>query len=138
MKYEFKINQKEDCFRIREEVFVKEQHFEDEFDAIDDTCTFITLYDGDVCIGCARVFKDSNPNIGIFGRLAITKAYRGQHLGSEIVKYAEGILKDMGVKEIHLHAQLEKLPFYEKLGYEAYGDIEKEEYMDHQWMRKDI
>ncbi len=138
MSYTFKIGQKEDCFKIREEVFVVEQHFEDEFDDIDNYCTFITVYDGDTCIGCARIFTEDNPDVGIFGRLALLKEYRGKHLGSEIVKYAEGLFKEMGVKEIRLHAQLTKLGFYERLGYEAYGPIEKEEYMEHQWMRKEL
>ena len=47
MELKFKLNQKDDCYKIREKVFMEEQGFEVEFDDIDNFCTFITLYDGD-------------------------------------------------------------------------------------------
>lgn len=136
MELKFKLNQKEDCYKIREKVFMEEQGFEVEFDDIDNFCTFITLYDGDQCIGCARFFDGQEEGIKIFGRLAVLKEYRGQKLGTRILKYAEDIMREQDVREIHLHAQCHAVPFYIGLGYVSYGEVELDETVEHIWMKK--
>ena len=35
-----------------------------------------------------------------------------------------------------LHAQLQAKPFYEKLGFKAYGEIDYDEDCPHTWMKK--
>lgn len=137
MEVTYKINQKEDCFYIRKIVFMDEQGFENEYDEIDNNATFITIYDGDLCIGCARLFNGEE-NIKIFGRLAILKKYRGKKLGTKVLQYAEKIAKEQGAKEIHLHAQCQAIDFYIPFGYETYGEIELDESVEHQWMKKII
>ena len=37
-----------------------------------------------------------------------------------------------------LHAQLQAKPFYEKLGFKAYGEIDYDEYCPHTWMKKEM
>ena len=138
MNLSFKINQKDDCYMIRKQVFMDEQGFENEYDEIDDWCTFLTLYDDDICIGCARFFESGQKDIWIFGRLALIKTYRGKHLGKEIVLYAERYLKQREAKEIHLHAQCSKIAFYESMGYACYGDIDLDEGVKHIWMKKKL
>ena len=132
--YTFKLNQKEDCFYIRQKVFVEEQGFHNEFDEIDHTCTHISLYLNDQVIGCARVFDDEKGLI--IGRIAILKEYRGQHLGSKILEYIHEYAKTHGYKETHLHAQCRACKFYETLGYVSYGNIEFDEHVEHIWMKK--
>lgn len=138
MTYTFRLHQKDDCFAIRKKVFMEEQGFEQEFDAIDEHCTFITMYDDETCIGCARVFEGEKPGQMIFGRLAVLPAYRGRGIGSKILEYAETILRRQGADEIQLHAQCRAMPFYQKLGYEAYGPVELDETVEHIWMKKKL
>ncbi len=136
MEIEFKLNKKEDCFYIRKLVFMEEQGFENEFDDIDNDCTFITIYDHNRCIGCARIFKGEEEGKVIFGRLAILKEYRGKKLGSRLLEYAQTIAKEQGYQEMHLHAQCHAIPFYEAFGYTTYGPIELDETVEHIWMKK--
>lgn len=35
-----------------------------------------------------------------------------------------------------LHAQVQAKPFYEKLGFKAYGEIDCDEFCPHTWMKK--
>ena len=39
---------------------------------------------------------------------------------------------------MHLHAQCNAQPFYQKCGYVAYGLIEFDEHVEHQWMSKSL
>ena len=47
----------EEAKKIRLEVFVKEQGFEEEFDSVDDTAAHIVLFDGKLPSGCAASLK---------------------------------------------------------------------------------
>lgn len=49
---------------------------------------------------------------------------------------AEAEAGRQGAQKIILHAQCRVRPFYQKLGYAAFGPIEFEEHVEHQWMEK--
>ncbi|MDE6195741.1 MAG: GNAT family N-acetyltransferase [Erysipelotrichaceae bacterium] len=135
----WKINEEKDYRKIREEVFIKEQGFQEEFDEIDQYATHITLYVNQEVIGCGRVFSSSLSSTSYtLGRLAILKAYRAQGYGETLVKLLEEQVKKLGGKEIILHAQVRAIPFYEKLGYEKCSEIEMEEHVPHMYMKKAI
>jgi predicted GNAT family N-acyltransferase len=122
---------------IREEVFVKEQGFVDEFDETDQKATHIILYnEKDRPIATCRVFTENDPNAYILGRLAVVKDYRGEGLGSYVVEQAEKCVCEKGGKSISLHAQYRAKEFYQKLGYQEYGPIENEQGCPHIWMKK--
>ena len=56
-------------------------------------------------------------------------------IGTMMVQYVTSHICD---GDIILHAQLQAVPFYEKLGFQAYGEIEYEEHCPHTWMKKII
>ena len=132
----FELNKKEDCFYIREKVFVEEQGFHNEFDDIDHTCTHISLYVNNEVAGCARVFEEEGKLI--VGRIALLKEFRGQGLGTKILEYVHEYARNHNYKETHLHAQCRACKFYESLGYTSYGPIEYDEHVEHIWMKKAI
>ena len=134
--YSFRLNKKEDCYYIRQKVFVDEQGFNNEFDEIDNICTHISLYLDDKVIGCARVFED-NGNL-IIGRIALLKEVRGLGLGTKILEYVHDFARKNNYAETHLHAQCRASKFYESLGYESYGPIEYDEHVEHIWMKKKL
>ena len=71
-----KDNQK-DAFEIRKSVFVEEQGYENEFDDIDNTCDYVTVYFDGNAVGTGRLFPDpAEPGTYIFGRIAVLKEYR--------------------------------------------------------------
>ena len=121
---------------IREEVFVKEQGFEEEFDSVDNIATHILAYDENKVVATCRFFKQEN--YYLIGRIAVIKEYRGSGIGREMIRYAEEQIKIIGGKEIKIHAQLRAQGFYTKLGYLSTGDCDYDEGCEHIWMKKNI
>jgi predicted GNAT family N-acyltransferase len=129
---------KEECFRIREEVFVVEQNVpvdleRDEHDS--KALHFIALADGQF-VGTARVVLRDNGTSAKIGRVAVCRSNRGLGIGKLLIAAIEG---DPDLRHVHsflLDAQTHALQFYAHLGYEAYG----QEFMDagipHRHMKK--
>lgn len=144
--YRFDDN-KEDAFAIRRKVFIDEQGFVDEFDEIDEDprMVHLTMYCDGTLAGCARVFSSelepklaSEEGVWVLGRFAILPEYRKYGLGTKILEAAEEVARRNGARRCVLHAQCRVQPFYQKSGYEAFGPIEFEEHVEHQWMGKDL
>lgn len=137
----------EDAFKIREAVFMVEQGFKNEFEDKDSDPRMIHLtayIDGDLA-GCARVFPsimedglEAEDGLWIFGRLAVLPRFRKQGLGSSILNEAESVALENGASSVALHAQCNAQHFYSKNGYDAFGPIEFDEHVEHQWMRKSL
>ena len=104
---------------IRYEVFVEEQKVpvELEQDHHDATATHVLakMADGR-SIGTGRLLTD-----GRIGRLAVRKEFRGQGVGTAIVKKLVAQATHRNLPHVLLHAQVQSIPFYEKLGFKAQG-----------------
>lgn len=121
---------------IREEVFMKEQGFKNEFDEIDPKAMHIELYEEEP-LGCARIYK-KDEHTYIVGRIAILPQYRGNHYGYEIMSIIENQCKLLGADRIELSAQVRVSSFYEKMGYKKTGEEYLDEYCPHIRMYKEI
>ena len=120
--------------RIRIAVFMEEQGFVDEFDALDDLCTHYVAFDGEDAVATCRTWiADDGYHLG---RLAVMKSHRGQGLGALMLQEAEAYVKSIGGESISLHAQCRAEAFYRKSGYSPYGEIDYDEGVEHIHMRK--
>lgn len=135
MKYQFYNELPKDAKYIREEVFMKEQGFQDEFDEIDDHCLHLVIED-DKAIGCARMYEKNNEMV--LGRIAVLKEYRHLHIGSYILKTLEEKAKELGYSKVVLSAQVRAQLFYEKNGYQTQGEEYLDEYCPHIFMYKEL
>jgi len=126
-----------DAKKIREEVFIKEQGFINEFDDIDDVAYHIVLYKNGVAVATGRLFSEDNYTCKI-GRVAVLKAYRKQHFGELIIKNLEEKAKELGAKQIHLSAQVQAKGFYKKLNYKCIGGVYLDEECLHILMAKSL
>lgn len=128
-----------DAEKIRTEVFIDEQGFQNEYDEIDSIAAHVVLYDSqDVPVATCRVFFDSNLKSYVIGRLAVLKKHRGENLGTNVVKAAEEYIRKNGGHSVILHAQCRVSNFYQKLGYVSYGEVEDDEGCPHIHMRKQL
>ena len=123
---------------IREQVFVKEQGFCEEFDDIDGSAAHLVLFDEEMPVATCRFFLNEEKGAYILGRIAVQKEYRGQNLGAYVLRAAEEEIRKQGGRCISLHAQEGASGFYEKQGYDAYGEIDYEEDCPHIWMSKSL
>ena len=128
----------DDARRIRTEVFVEEQGFKVEFDETDNTAVHLVMYDGDTAAAVCRYFFDKDHGCFMIGRVAVSKQYRGKHLGSEIMKEAEKFIVADGGTTLAVSAQCRVREFYEKLGYTACSAEYLDEYCPHILMSKNV
>jgi len=118
----------EECFRIREEVFIVEQSVPVELERDEDDCEalhFIALVDGR-SVGTARVLLRDNGRSAKIGRVAVCRSNRGLGIGKLLIAAVEASPDLRDVDNFLLDAQTHALQFYARLGYEAFG----EEFMD--------
>jgi|SRR5690554_4783080 len=112
------------AYFVRTKVFVEEQKCppEVEFDVIDKISEHAVLYDhGKNPIGTARIYERT-PGQASIGRVAVLKEYRGKGHGAYIVEKCIERLEEQGYESILIHAQTYAIPFYERLGFEAFGE----------------
>lgn len=125
-------------YRIREEVFLKEQKFKVEFDETDRTAWQILLLDDGIPIAAGRLFpKGPQSGAYILGRIAVVREKRGRHYGAEMVRALEQKAASLGAAQFELSAQAHARGFYEKLGYLAVGDLYFDEHVPAIRMLKD-
>jgi len=75
---------------------------------------FILTYDSER-VGIATTI--SFGNIGWFGNLIVNEKQRKKGAGSMLVRHAVKYLKDNNVETVGLYSYIEKVPFYERLGF---------------------
>lgn len=125
-----------DVMSVRETVFIHEQGFSYDADEIDNHCTHVVFYDGQVPFATGRTFIENGNNI--IGRVCVLKDYRGKNYGAQLIQQLENKAKEQGATSTHLGAQCRVQPFYEKMGYSAVGEIYYEEDCPHVHMEKQL
>lgn len=134
--FRFSFNEKKyakPAFEIRRKVFVEEQNVDpdlefDEYEAI--ATHYLLMFDGKP-IGAARWRQTEN---GLkLERFAILKGYRNKKLGERLL---DKVLDDVGNlnQNVYLHSQIKAIPFYERAGFAAVGDIFEEAGIQHYYM----
>lgn len=126
---------KEELSSVRHEVFVLGQKVPEELevDGKDGHCSHILALADGKPVGTARLTPD-----GHIGRVAVLKDFRRFGIGKEIMEHMEEIAFETGFDTVELGAQLHAVPFYEKLGYKAYGEVFIEAGIEHRHMKKDL
>lgn len=118
---------------IRHEVFVEEQQVPAalEMDEMDAVCLHaLALSDTGEGIGTGRLLPD-----GHIGRMAVCKPWRGQGVGSALLKALMAAARDRGDAEVVLAAQVHAQAFYVHHGFVAEGQVFTEAGIPHVLMR---
>jgi len=124
-----------DAFKVRRAVFILEQGVPEELeiDEFDSSALHALAYHDNVCIGTARLHM-SNDGSGQIGRMAVLAGFRNRGLGLQIMNVLIGVAQSKGLSSLMLHAQVDVIPFYEKLGFRADGPIYDEAGIPHRNM----
>ncbi|MDI9413190.1 MAG: GNAT family N-acetyltransferase [Bacillota bacterium] len=120
---------------IRIKVFVEEQNvpMEEEKDGYDDIAQHFGIFLDNVMIGTGRLIISGDK--GKLGRIAILKEFRGKGYGGKLIKTMITEGTKYGLTEFILGAQLQAIDFYQKLGFEAEGEIFQDGGIPHRTMR---
>lgn len=123
--------------RLREEVFVLEQHvpLQLELDGEDDRATHLVAKAGSEIVGTARlVFRGTE---GKIGRMAVQQPWRHRGIGKKLLDHLIALADERGVGTLLLHAQEQAVPFYLRQGFRVEGDRFKEAGISHFRMRRE-
>ena len=116
--------------KIRTAVFVQEQGVDasDEYDAFEEVSQHYLVTVDSKAVATARWRFTSN---GVkLERFAVLPTYRGEGIGQYLVKQIiEEVQKHD--KPIYLHAQIQVVDFYQKLGFEKEGALFEEAGIQH-------
>ena len=120
-----------DVHLIRRKVFIEEQHIDEkiEMDDTDASCIHLAAYSDGKPMATGRVLITNNEFI--IGRVAVLPAYRKKQMGTFIMQILIHACYTMGGEHQIVHAQLAAQSFYEKLGFNAYGDVYDEAGIPH-------
>lgn len=142
----------EEAFAIRKAVFIQEQQVseDEEIDGLDSLCHHL-LYrplveekpnHKAISVGTARLRSVTDETGIVWGkleRIAVHQAWRGQGIGAILV---QGLIElgtqQFQISHFKLGAQCDVIPFYEKLGFTAYGDVFMDARIPHRMMKKQI
>ncbi len=116
---------------IRRVVFIQEQEVpeEMEWDGLDDEAIHLLAEFDGVAVGCARVLAD-----GHIGRMAVLEPWRQRGVGSALLKDAQSVCEELG-QAAWLDAQVQAIPFYERHGFIAEGEVFMDAGIPHRRMR---
>jgi len=127
------------CAAIRTEVFVAEQRVppEEEMDELDrDAVHVLAWLDGaPVATGRLILTEDAHAKIG---RMAVLRPHRRQGVGSAVLTKLMELARERGVRELSLAGQLHAIPFYERFGFVAGGDVFVEAGIEHRMMDREL
>jgi predicted GNAT family N-acyltransferase len=145
-----------DALEIRRRVFIDEQHVpeDEEIDQYDGDPTVVESAvhvlvhlagqdsEGDAegePIATGRLLLDDPPEQRAhIGRVAVLAEHRRTGAGRVVMQWLQAEAQRRGRPGITLSAQLHAMPFYERLGYTARGDIFLDANIEHRWMDLDF
>lgn len=123
-----------EVYQLRTRVFVNEQGVsaDEEFDEFEDKSTHWAACSGDKVIGCAR-HRRTGAGFKI-ERMAVHEEWRNQGVGRQLLlKILDALLPELNngtpegssepSPEIYLHAQVQAMPFYKRLGFVPVGEL---------------
>jgi predicted GNAT family N-acyltransferase len=105
---------------IRRAVFVEEQNVPEsiDFDGSDtDYIHVLATNKNGLPVGTARINRK-----GRIGRMAVLKDYRRQGIGRKMIQMLIDYGRKNSIKDFHVSSQVTAVGFYEKMGFEPFGE----------------
>ena len=139
----------DEVFALRHQVFVVGQGVpvEIERDDLDPGADHAVARSGVVLVGTGRLVRgriDEDGHlvpgtadaVGTVGRMAVTEPARGTGTGRALLDLLVARAGEIGLPAVELHAQLHARGFYERAGFEPFGDVYLEAGIEHVGMRR--
>ena len=123
------------CQALRRTVFIEEQNVPeaDEVDGRDAGAVHLLATVDGRAVGTARLLVSGDS--GKIGRVCVLAEMRGKGIGARLIEAAaREFAANPAIGKVKLSAQINALPFYERLGFTAEGD----EYLDAGIVHRDM
>ena len=118
---------------VRYAVFVEEQNIpvELEWDDLDEVAVHVVIFDAQLTpVATGRLLPDAH-----IGRLAVMPEYRQFGLGAKVLSLLVDKGRELAFPELVLHAQTSAQGFYQRYGFESFGQCFIEAGIEHQSMK---
>ncbi len=92
-------------------------------------------FEEDKLLGCCLLTRVDDRTMRL-RQMAVPSGMQGKGIGRALMIFCENVARDMGYKRLIMHARKTALGFYEKLGYNVYGDEFMEITIPHYIMEK--
>lgn len=134
--------QMEAALSVRFRVFVEEQRVpvEEEIDHYDDRpgerddVVHVLAHVGGIPVGTARLLLDHAEPYPHIGRVSVLAEMRGSGVGRRLMEVLHEEARNRSHRGVTLAAQLHAIPFYERLGYLARGEVFLDAGIEHREM----
>lgn len=130
----------EDERAIRTAVFMEEQGFQQEFDAVDDspkTHHMVMTLDGRA-VGCCRWYPAEKPGEWLLGRVAVVPDMRRKGIASTVVTEAVLRIREVGGVKVTVGAQSYVQSLYTQMNFAVSGEPYMDEGVEHVPMTRDL
>lgn len=121
--------------QVRRAVFIEEQEVseEEEWDDDDLVSVHVLATRNREPVGTGRLSP-----AGKIGRIAVLSEVRGRGIGGRVLDLLIQEAVHRGLLDVHLHAQVHAIPFYEKRRFTAYGEVFDEAGIPHRRMGRSL
>lgn len=133
------VGELERCHALRRVVFQRGQGVPRSIDedGRDSQCVLFLAALGGADVGTARLREV--PGHGAKAeRVAVLAEARGHGVGRELMRALERVAAERGHGAVHLNAQADAIPFYERIGYVAHGPAFTEADIEHRAMSLEL
>jgi GNAT superfamily N-acetyltransferase len=95
----------------------------------------IGAFEEEQMLGCCMLVEEE-PGIVRLRQMAVLNDLQGKGIGRALMNFAENLARDRGYRCLRMHARINAIGFYEKVGYKVHGDQFVEVTIPHYVMEK--
>ena len=144
-EYEFKIievdDELKDYYKIRSEIFVKEQNIfeESDLDEYDKDAIHIAAVENSTgkMVGAVRCYNPEG-DTWVGGRLSAAPGFRNGRVGYNLVRFAVQTVKARGCTKFLAYVQPQNVKFFQRLNWNPVGELFSHHGKPHQLMEADL
>jgi predicted GNAT family N-acyltransferase len=81
----------------------------------------IAAFEDDDILGCCMLVEEKADTVRL-RQMAVLNDLQGKGIGRALMNFAENIARDRGYKTLSMHARMNAVGFYEKMGYKVVSD----------------
>jgi GNAT superfamily N-acetyltransferase len=97
----------------------------------------IAAFEDEEILGCCMLVEEKSDTVRL-RQMAVLNNLQGKGIGRALMTFAENIARDRGYKILSMHARINSVGFYEKMGYKVTSDEFIEVTMPHFVMEKKL
>ena len=131
-EYQQMIKMREEILRKPLGLSFSESEIEKEKDNL-----LIGAFEDEQMLGCCMIVE-MDPRKARLRQMAVLNNLQGKGIGRALMNFAENLARDRGYRIVRMHARVNAVGFYEKVGYKVRGDKFVEVTIPHYVMEKQL